>query len=333
MISLSYIIPTYNNLNLLKRCLESIIIQLDKDDQIIIVDDGSKDGTYSYLVGKYSGNAQITILTQENLGSGYARNEGILHSDTDYIWFVDSDDYITNNAAKLIKGNISVNQNDILYFDYYLVKESSITSSKEVISSNKLELLLTNHFPWNKVIKRSLFENVKFPINKIRFQDHATIPKLIDKAVSIGYLKEKLYYYDMSHEGNISKNKNKLKDIYTACDILNDYFKENTLYKEYILVKTFLFDRLFIISALNLKEKFIELHKIKKYLNENAIDWRHSELISFKNKNKFDKYFKNYKVKLVIANIFKHSTIFAFLVLSPLLGYREYRNKNKVKHN
>jgi glycosyltransferase involved in cell wall biosynthesis len=100
MIRLSIIIPAYNVANYLDKCIKSCESQdISKDDyEIIIINDGSKDDTLTKaneLACKY---ANIIVLDQENQGQSVARNKGITRARGNYIWFIDSDDYIEDNC-------------------------------------------------------------------------------------------------------------------------------------------------------------------------------------------------------------------------------------------
>ncbi len=89
MLQFSIIIPTYNRQDLLAKCLASIASQTRDDYEIIIVDDGSTDGTRDYVLQL---GGKITLLEQPNRGPGAARNLGIKHATSEYIAFLDSDD-------------------------------------------------------------------------------------------------------------------------------------------------------------------------------------------------------------------------------------------------
>lgn len=323
MVSISYIIPTYNSLSLLKRCLQSLESQLDINDKIIIVDDGSTDGTYEYLKEKILLNSNIVVLRQENSGSGPARNNGLENCHTTYVWFIDADDFLFEGASKIIKKTLMENSYDILYFDYIEKrKDQDKTVSLKIDVKNFTTLLFSKHYPWNKVIKRSLFKNINFPNENIRFQDHATIPRVLIRAKNIGYINKPLYYHDISHDGNITKNSNRLDDLYRACDYLlnNDVL-------ELLVVKTFVFDRLYMIADKQIIDIYKDLVKIKGYLNKSIPNWKKSSLFKIKYSGKYKYLIKYYKIKVLIAKLFKYSTLATFLILVPLFGIRKLFNK------
>jgi glycosyltransferase involved in cell wall biosynthesis len=88
-LSVTVVIPTYNRRTVLSRCLESVLGQTVQPAEIIVVDDGSTDGTGSWVRTKYP---QIHLYTQDNKGVSFARNLGIRNAETEWIAFLDSDD-------------------------------------------------------------------------------------------------------------------------------------------------------------------------------------------------------------------------------------------------
>lgn len=122
---LSIVVPVYNVEQYVRKCILSIINQDDdkfKDIELIIVNDGSKDNSVEQiqdLVDKYE---NITLINQENLSLSVARNNGMAAAKGDYIWFIDSDDWITSDAVKYVMHHLD-NTNDIITINYTVVKE------------------------------------------------------------------------------------------------------------------------------------------------------------------------------------------------------------------
>jgi len=105
---LSIIVPVYKTEKFLAFCLDSLLSQnMDKSEyEIICVNDGSPDNSQKILEKYAAENNNITVLSQENAGPAKARNKGIAIAKGDYIWFVDSDDFIARNCLKTIKETI-----------------------------------------------------------------------------------------------------------------------------------------------------------------------------------------------------------------------------------
>ena len=106
---LSFIIPTYNRKDYLKRCIDSIISQKVKNFEIIVVDDNSTDNTYEFIKENYS--FVKIIRNEKNLGPANSRNIGFENSSGDYIMFIDSDVYLQENCIK----NLAKYNSDIVY--------------------------------------------------------------------------------------------------------------------------------------------------------------------------------------------------------------------------
>lgn len=121
---ISIIIPVYNVADYLTECIESIVVQEYTDYEIILVDDGSTDGSERLcdeLAKKYD---KIHVIHKENGGLVSARKAGILNSSGEYIFNIDSDDYIEANLLKNISDKIEMYKPDVIAFDFIRVDES-----------------------------------------------------------------------------------------------------------------------------------------------------------------------------------------------------------------
>ncbi|MBQ8751145.1 MAG: glycosyltransferase family 2 protein [Alphaproteobacteria bacterium] len=117
-ITLSVIVPVYNAEKYIQRCLDSIIKQKG-DFEIIVVDDGSTDKTPLILKEYAKNNSNIKIITQSNKGVSSARNTGIKASNSKYITFVDSDDWLEPNAFAKASKIIKQDKSDVILTGYY----------------------------------------------------------------------------------------------------------------------------------------------------------------------------------------------------------------------
>lgn len=321
MITITYVIPTYNNLMLLKRCLSSILPQLEEGDKIIIVDDGSTDGTFKYINENYN-NKNILIVEQANSGSGSARNKGINMSDTDFLWFVDSDDYLLEGSCKKAKDIIIKNKYDLLFFNY-IIKENDIESVKllNIDPKNKLQLMLGPHFSWNKIINKRLFLNVRFPHENIRYQDHGIIPAIISQAKNIGYVCDSYYFYDFNHSNNISKNISKSDDMYAAFDHLVKYHNKGLIQKsemELLFIQTFIFSQLFNTPSLKFRDVYTNSCKVKYYLMDQYPTWRKSPYLKLEFVTQYKQNIDNLSIKVIVGKLFKYDTFSVSVIIYVL---------------
>lgn len=116
MVKLSIIIPVYNVENYISQCLDSILNQAFKDFEIICVNDGSTDNSLNALLKYKNKDERITIIDKKNEGSGVARNAGLAIAKGDYVYFVDGDDWIDDNALEKIVSKADELNTDILIF-------------------------------------------------------------------------------------------------------------------------------------------------------------------------------------------------------------------------
>lgn len=134
---ISIIIPVYNSEAYIHQCLESIINQTFKNFEVILVDDGSTDGSLDIL--KYYSNKyeNICYLTQNNKGAGAARNLAFNNCKGEYIVYVDSDDYLEATYLEEMLSKIEKTNSDIVICGYNSVYEDTEGWNLSIIIANK----------------------------------------------------------------------------------------------------------------------------------------------------------------------------------------------------
>jgi len=120
---ISFIIPAYNVERYIIRTLESVLNQKKDDHEIIIIDDGSTDNTFTVVQDfiKDCNRLQIKLISQANGGVSSARNRGLAEASGDYVIFLDADDYVATNLIEKIKDPLEKMKPDILCWGYNLV--------------------------------------------------------------------------------------------------------------------------------------------------------------------------------------------------------------------
>ena len=225
---ISIIIPVYNSEKYLKECLDSIINQTYNNLEIIIIDDESSDNTID-IINKYN-DSRIKIYRKNNEGVSEARNLGLSKVTGDYILFIDSDDYLSNNdVISNLVGNI--NNNDLIRFNNSklinneLINED-ISLFKDEYKSGEDFLLdaLNNNkkyswYLWQYLYKKELWDGIRFPKGKI-FEDTSTIYQVILKANNIKVIKDNYYVYRYNSV-SLSKKVN-LKICLDMIDVISD---------------------------------------------------------------------------------------------------------------
>lgn len=184
---LSVIIPVYNIKNYLKDCLESVVNQTLKEIEIILVDDGSTDGSAKVCDDFVSKDSRVIVVHQENQGAGMARNAGIEIANGEYITFVDGDDYLETTAYEYLINTIIKYNLDAIRLSYNTFKSPGIFShtnnknkldifdTKDQIKQIQLSTFARPHdktikdinlggSPWGLIIKADIIKN-----NNIRF--------------------------------------------------------------------------------------------------------------------------------------------------------------------
>lgn len=206
----SVIVPVYNVEKYLDKCLASILGQTFKDYECIIVDDGSPDNSNTIIDNYVKKDQRFNVIHQKNMGISAARNAGLDIAKGDYITFIDSDDYIANDYLEKFASKITSTDADIVICGFievyaeYIKEVSSKSENTDEIKKNILADVL-HAYPWNKCYKKDLFQNIRFPVNKI-FEDLLTIPEVCLNAQKIVCIPEKLYYYNRQNLNSITSN-------------------------------------------------------------------------------------------------------------------------------
>ena len=112
----SVIVPAYNSAEFVDKCIESVLNQTSRDFELLLVDDGSVDGTLDVLMGYAERDARVKVIHKENGGHTSARNAGLKASSGRYIIFLDSDDWLSANALSLCGTEIEECSPDIIVF-------------------------------------------------------------------------------------------------------------------------------------------------------------------------------------------------------------------------
>lgn len=123
-IKTSVIIPVYNTAPYIRECIESVFQQTQKEIEVIAVDDGSTDESLSVLLEMRKKYPDLIVIAQKNRRQGYARNVGMKIASGEYIYFLDSDDYIMENTLEQCYECAAKNKLDIVMFDALEVEDT-----------------------------------------------------------------------------------------------------------------------------------------------------------------------------------------------------------------
>lgn len=204
---ISVIVPVYNVEKYLSRCIDSIINQTYKNLEIILIDDGSTDGS-SAICEKYKDiDKRVKVVHKQNGGLSDARNTGMKIAKGDLITFVDSDDSLIYNIYDNIVKKMQKDCVDIACFGYKRINEDNdimqevkFKEDKVYEDNTKFELLYQGYYysfacvAWNKIYKKEIFKDIMFPIGKYN-EDEYIVHEIFYKANKIGIYSDEGYLY------------------------------------------------------------------------------------------------------------------------------------------
>ena len=260
-IKLSIIIPVYNVEKYLNECLDSVIEANIENTEIILVNDGSTDNSREICESYSQKYDFIKLVNQENGGLSAARNTGIQKAEGDYLWFVDSDDFIEKNSILNIFKQIEKNV-DIIFTSYRRVYPDNSTFEYKAFNEDDnfdvepfeyLYLLGNVSYAAVRFIvkKELLIKNNIFFLKGIYHEDEEWTPRIICKAKSFGVVMDIVYNYRVGNPNSIigKPNAKKVKDKIFICTRFNKLLKNNLSDKK----KKFIISRIVhnYIGALN----------------------------------------------------------------------------------
>lgn len=211
MAKIGVIIPVYNVEKYLEKCVESILQQTFQDFEIILIDDGSTDGSGEICDAYAKKNKKIRVIHKENEGVSSARNRGLEENENELITFIDPDDWIEKHYLEILYELICRNHADLVIgggidvLDGQRMIETKkdcdrIISKAKVISKSEAYgrmLACINHasiVAWAKIYRKKLFETVRYPVGEI-CEDSRVIDGIIERCDRIVCTAYAGYYY------------------------------------------------------------------------------------------------------------------------------------------
>ena len=301
MIDISIIVPSYNAEKSIDKCITSLINQTKKELEFIIINDGSTDSTEE-IIKKYK-DKRIKYFKNKNSGIGKTRNFGIEKAKGKYLMFVDSDDYLENDACFSLFNKIEKSNSDVVVSNFYKVydnrKESiNILEFNNCTLEEKPDLInIVNTAPWNKIYRTSLIKdnNVFFPEN-IKYEDAPFVLECLDKASKISQIDEDTYNYVIHNNSETTVRDEKVFDIFKIIDMIRIYFSDKDYMKEeldYYIVSMLMN---YNIQQRNQKDKKIGMKFIDEsfdYLNKYVPNYRNNKY--FKKRSKVKGFIEKHK--------------------------------------
>ena len=214
---ISVIIPAYNAERTIADAIRSITSQAQVSSEVIVIDDGSVDGTASIVETLAEADERIRLFTIANGGVGHARNVGLEKASGEWIAFLDADDELLPDALLVLQQAAESQAADLVCAPYRLVnaangKETTLhfTEAKGLDAMAGQKFFLTEGLnisqPWGKLYRRKLFDGVTYPEGRI-YEDISVIPQVVQKASSIRIIDTPVVCYRQSKD-SISQTDN-----------------------------------------------------------------------------------------------------------------------------
>lgn len=240
MTKVSIIVPVYNVEKYLKRCLDSLVNQTLKDIEIICVNDGSTDGSLAILDEYVRNDDRIVVINQENSGQSVARNRGIDVAKGEYLGFVDSDDWVSEDYFERLHNSAIQNNAEIAVGGiirlYKFNRRKFLTFAKETVTNDvnlKFELcdLPEKSYVWNKIYKSSKLKEIGLKFEEgIVFEDCIFTPQALfyfDKMVTVP---DTYYFYWRRSDSTVKqKDEKTLANMAYAHKKAQEFIEEHNI--------------------------------------------------------------------------------------------------------
>ena len=298
MIKYSVIIPVYNSAKTIARCLNSLTVQNRDDVQIIVVNDGSRDGSEEIILRLAAKNPSIDYVYQKNAGVSRARNTGLKHAKGTYVTFVDSDDYVTEDYFSALD---RAGDCDLLVFAHRVIGNvpdvTALFARLQTLTTSwdRLVLLLSSRrimSPWDKRFRRSIIEDksVRFIEGMSTGEDFNFCLAYAMHCQSIETVPSSILVVDLSNENSLSRRyrphlDNQLIEVFAHAA---HSVESSTVYKEQSGTLLMELDYLFIkhlFSCVMEELRSGQLHYVKDHGKLVSICRKFTSRYSKKSKN------------------------------------------------
>ena len=332
---ISVVIPAYNAENTIEKCINSVLNQTFKDFEIVVVNDGSEDST-GKILNNYICFSNIKVVNQDNGGVSKARNIGINCSDGEYLFFLDSDDWIDDKLLETAY-NFGVNNDiDIIACNHREINSTQFSGNtnncKSFVAKGKREIgeLFFDIYPQSACAKLFRYDMIKknniiFPIGMSHGEDMYFTYSALMESEKIGLVEGVYYNIQNVNFDSLSKRyieffeEDLVKQYELLCktfsvfrQVLVDYNKKK-MYLPYMLVSSYVDNLYKNGSPYNFAEK---IRLVKKFM-KNHTEWFENNILK-KNKSMPEDFFKKLSYLVIMTR-------------SSLLMNLFYLMKEKIK--
>ena len=236
---ISIIVPVYKVEQYLPKCIDSILSQTYQDWELLLIDDGSPDNSGKKCDEYAHKDERIRVFHKDNGGVSSARNLGLDYAEGDYVMFVDSDDWLSNDCLQTCVFELDKNKLDALQFGFtsvtannekQLVKiSSSILDGEQYIKHNNFNVCVGGG-----IYKREIIEEnkIRFPLVLKLAEDQIFVFSFFKKTVRIKYLDRAMYYYLQRSDSAVHTPKS--DDMLKSCEYLIEFGSHWSVLKPHI---------------------------------------------------------------------------------------------------
>ena len=269
---LSIVIPVYNGEKYIGNCLESIIQNTQcKDIEILIVNDGSKDNTAKILEEYVTKDSRIKAYNNTNHGVSYTRNYALEKSIGEYVMFIDSDDFLSENWFAIVEADIKEGKDIVYYTSNEKLKE---LSKEKVIEEIMCMGEKVNFFacPFSKILKREIIQETRFDNNITNGEDMLFNLEMILKTDNYKVSNKSFYNY-IVHQGSITQSFKpqiinseklfliKLSEVLEKSDLKSDFVDRIKTHCERKIILSLSNKISFIPKYADAKKEFKKMHE------------------------------------------------------------------------
>ena len=237
MSKVSIIVPVYNRGKVLRRCVHSILNQDYQDIEVILVDDGSRDSSFSIISEYAAKDDRVIAIHKENGGVSSTRNKALSVASGDYVQFLDADDWLPFDSTKLLVREMEENDVEMVVGDFYRVvgnkvsKKGSIHEA-EVITRNEYadRMMLTPAdfyygVLWNKLYRRDILEkhHIVMDANISYCEDVIFNLEYLLHVNKVAVLKAPVYYYVKTEGSLVRQNLSLEKTVRMKTSVIKYY--------------------------------------------------------------------------------------------------------------
>lgn len=340
----SIIIPCYNVEKYVEECINSVIAQDYENWECILINDGSKDNTLGIISRFDSQEIRIRLITQENLGLSATRNKGIDHANGEFLFFLDSDDILSNDAISTLVS--SFQNNDIItgiitastFSNGTIIKGEQLHHLKEgaiTFENNRFEVLRrTMETGLTPVAQNRLYRKDFIDKNGIRFksgilhEDELWFFETMLLAKDVKFLNAETYFYRIDNEDSITKNVGD-RNLESYIQVMEEIIKKYGQHEQFSIIASWYavyMKKIFLDFAIRDRSKLSDqiISRLEVALKDCYVPLQNENILSKNN----EIYYKTIN-KLSLQSF---TTIEKYFFRNPVNSIRKIKNVLKISY-